>query len=71
MKRGGIEDTEWWGHWSVKYSTGNTVNNIARTTYDARSALLTGGSLHKLCNCLTTVLYTQNGYKIVLTFKYN
>ena len=40
----------------VKYSLGNTVNNIVITTYSARWVLeILGGTLYKVHDCLTTV----------------
>ena len=45
------------GH--VKYSIGNTVNNMVITVYGIRWIVdLSGGSLRKLYKCLTTILYT-------------
>ena len=42
-------------HRGVKYSIGNTVNNVVTTMYGAKWVLhLSEWSLHKLCKCLTT-----------------
>ena len=43
----------------VKYSRRNIVTNVVTTMYGARWELeFSRGSFCKLCNCLTTMLYT-------------
>ena len=45
--------------WDVKFSIKNIVNDIVITVDDARSVLaLSGESLCKLYNCMTTILCT-------------
>ena len=45
--------------WDVKFSIKNIVNDIVITVDDAKSVLaLSGESLCKLYNCMTTILCT-------------
>ena len=54
-------------HRGVKYSRENTVNHITITLYGARWVLkISGGSLCKVYDRLTTMLCTSNSYKIML-----
>ena len=47
------------GHRGVTYSIGNIVKNIMITMYGARWVLkILGGTLCKVYDCLTTMLYT-------------
>ena len=56
----------------VKSSTGNVVNNSVITMYCARWVLeLSGGPLCKAHDCLTTMLYTWNEYKIIVNINCN
>ena len=63
----GLRGTNWWLHSSqgdVKFSIENMVSNIVITMYGARRVLdLSGGTLYKLDNCLTTMLYTETNVK--------
>ena len=46
-------------HGDAKYSMGNIVNIIVVTMYGARWVLeLSGETLHKVYDCLTTMLYS-------------
>ena len=48
-------------HEDVKYSIGNVVNNIVRTVYGTRWVPeISGGTLCKVYDCLTTTLSTWN-----------
>ena len=44
-------------HRDIRYSIGDTVNNIAMTLYGAEWVLDDWGSLHKIYEYLTTMLY--------------
>ena len=51
-------------HEGVKYSIGNIVNSIRIIKYGARWVLeISLGTLWKVYDCLTTMLYTRNQYK--------
>ena len=59
-------------HRDVKYSTGNTVNDIAITMHSARWVVqILRGTLCKIYNCLTTMPYTWKQYKIILKVNCN
>ena len=50
----------------IMYSIGNVVNNIVITMYGARWVLrLSGGSLHKLHNCLSLCCIPETSIKMV------
>ena len=59
-------------HRDVKYSTGNTVNDIAITMHSARWVVqILRGTLCKIYSCLTTMPYTWKQYKIILKVNCN
>ena len=70
LSRKGLRSTDWKlqnSHGDVKYSIGNIVSNIGIILYGSRWVLETsGGTLSKVYEGLSTMLYTQN-FKIILT----
>ena len=57
----GLRSTNWQlqkNHRDVKYSIGNIVNTVVITMCGAKCVLeISGGSLCKVYECLTTILY--------------
>ena len=57
----GLRSTSWWlqnSHGDVNYSIGHIVSYIVITMRGARRVPeISGGSLCKVCNCLTTMVY--------------
>ena len=56
----GWRSTDWYlqnSHGDAKHSMGYIVNNAVKTVHGARWVLqISGGTFHKVCDCLTTML---------------